>query len=519
MAHIVSDHRVPVPELRRDLSSMVVMTVVIGAVAPLMVGSGVNPTAIGATGITSLPIVYVAVGVLLLLFIPGYLAVSRYLPNPGAFYAITSRVWRALALGVAFVALVAYCALFVGLFGAWGATVAPQAAALTGLPAKPWQAMLAAWLVVTALSLMRVTITGKIVALLLAAEICFVALADAAMFAHPFAGHPQWQSWTLSAPTGPHHGVSALAAAIAAFCICFLGTVGIEGGATTYLETRNGHRTIRRGTIGAAIVIVLLYLATAWATAWAAGDQHLVARAANEQQSLLFNLVRPYLGTAITDAGTVLLDTSIFIGMLSFSLFWSRYAFSMASEGMLPGPVARTRPKAGVPAGAVITLMTVALVAIVIWSLIGWDPLVTLFFYGGTFGGFGIMLLFAISSIAVIGFYLRHPRHRRRDSLWVRLILPGLAAAGLSAAVVSAVAHYDVMLGVAPDNPLRWILPSVYGAILAGALIAGLILRVARRDRYHRIGLGVQAATGVAERPDLADDEDALLDHGQGSRR
>nr|WP_207129582.1 APC family permease [Actinocatenispora comari] len=497
--------------LRRDLTAGEVLAFIIGAMAPLLVTTGVNPTAIGATGLTNLAIVYVVVAIVLLLFIPGYLAVSRLLPNPGAFYAIAARgSSRSIALGAGYVALFAYGALCIAAFGLWGATVAPQVSSLTGLNVRPWQAMLVAWVAVLALGLLRVKITGRVVLILLAAEIAFVTVADLVMFAHPFGGHAQWQSWSVSSLSlsGGHAGAFG-----AAFCICFLGIVGIEGGGTLFLDSRDGHRTIRRGTIAAAMVIVALYLATAWATAWAAGDTHLVARAGAEQQNLLFDLARPYLGPVLTNIGAVLLDTSVFIGMVSFSTFWSRYAYSMASEGLLPAAMARTRPKAGVPAGATLTLMGFALAAIVLWAVTGLDPLVTLFFYGGTFGGFGVMVLFTITSVSVIGFYLRHRRHRQRDSIWVRLIFPGLAAIALTGAVVLAVTHYDLMLGVTADNPLRVVLPAVFGVILVVCGLVGLTMRIVNRGRYDRIGLGVQAATGVAERVDL--DDDALTGAGE----
>ena len=512
MTHTL-DTQIPAARpLRRDLTAVAVLAFIVASMAPLMVNAGVNTTAIATTGLTGLPLVYVVVGVVLVLFIPGYLAATRRLSgSPGAFYAIAARGFsRSVALGAGFIALIAYGALFVGLFGVWGATVAPQLSTLTGLPLHPWHVMVAAWVVVLICGLLRVELTGWVVTVLLAAEIAFVVVADLVMFAHPFGGRPQWHSWDVSQVTAGTNGGFG-----AAFCICFLAIIGIEGGAVLHTESRQGYRTVRRGTTAAAVVIVALYLVSSWAMAWSAGDSHLVARAGSEQTGLLFNLAGPYLGPVITDAGTVLLDTSIFIGMLGFSTFWARYAYAMSREGLLPSGLSRTRPKAGVPAGAIFTLMGLALAVIGLWSLMHWDPLVTLFYWGGTFGGFGIMVLFAITAVSVVGYYARRPHRRRADSIWVRLVLPLLAAVTLIVAVVLAVSNYDVMLGVSSSDPLRWILPGVFAATLIVCAIVGLVLRATRPDAYSRIGLGDDADTGIDERADLDDEHDGAAAGGQ----
>jgi hypothetical protein len=131
-------------------------------------------------------------------------------------------------------------------------------------------------------------------------------------------------------------------------------------------------------------------------------------------------------------------------------------------------------------------------VVIVVYAAAGWDPLVHLFFLAGTGGGYGILLLTTLTAVAVIAYF---HRHRRQDNLWRRAIAPVLSAAGLAAVTWLATDHFDTLLGVAPNAPVRTAIPAAYAAaMLAGAGWA-LILRRTRPHVYARIGLGAKAAT------------------------
>jgi hypothetical protein len=104
-------------------------------------------------------------------------------------------------------------------------------------------------------------------------------------------------------------------------------------------------------------------------------------------------------------------------------------------------------------------------------------------------------VLIAITSFAVIGFFAREPSG---ENAWRRMIAPVLAAVALVIVVILAIANYDTLIGVAPNDPLRWILPGLY--IVAGGL--GLwwarFLRTSRPEAYEMIGRGANAATGIS---------------------
>src|SRR3984893_11819788 len=64
---------------------------VLAGVAPLTGAAGVIPTAYQTTGLTGIPAAFLAIAVILALFAAGYVAMTRYITNSGAFYAFVSR--------------------------------------------------------------------------------------------------------------------------------------------------------------------------------------------------------------------------------------------------------------------------------------------------------------------------------------------------------------------------------------------------------------------------------------------
>jgi len=78
--------------LARDrLGVPAVLSFVLASVAPLTVAAGVIPTAYQTTGLTGIPAAFLAIAVILALFVVGYMAMTRHITNSGAFYAFISR--------------------------------------------------------------------------------------------------------------------------------------------------------------------------------------------------------------------------------------------------------------------------------------------------------------------------------------------------------------------------------------------------------------------------------------------
>src|SRR5258707_2741301 len=176
--------------LARDrLGVPAVLFFVLAGVAPLTVAAGVIPTAYQTTGLTGIPAAFIVIAVILALFAAGYVAMTRHITNSGAFYAFISRgISRVVGVAAALVALLSYSFLQVALYGALGPAAESEAAAHLGVHEPWWRWALAAWAVITVLGLLRVDIAGRVLGVLLSAEIIVILAETIAGLAHPAGG-------------------------------------------------------------------------------------------------------------------------------------------------------------------------------------------------------------------------------------------------------------------------------------------------------------------------------------------
>ncbi len=186
--------------LARDrLGVSAVVFFVMSGVAALTVAAGVVTTAYAVTGLTAIPAAFIAVAVVLGLFSVGYVAMSRHITNAGAFYAFVARgLGRPAGVVAALVALLAYNLLQVGLYGALGPGAASYAADKFNVHAPWWAWALGAWAVVAILGVLRVDLNGRVLAVLLSAEILVVIALTVAGLLRPARGQV---SFATLAPT------------------------------------------------------------------------------------------------------------------------------------------------------------------------------------------------------------------------------------------------------------------------------------------------------------------------------
>ncbi|HEV2376183.1 MAG TPA: APC family permease [Streptosporangiaceae bacterium] len=461
-----------------------VLFFVLAGVAPLTVAAGVIPSAYATTGLAGIPAAFLVVAVILALFATGYVAMTRHITNSGAFYAFISRgLGRVAGVAAALVALLAYSFLQVGLYGAFGPNAASEAAAHLGIHAAWWVWALAAWVVITMLGLLRVDITGAVLGVLLSIEILVILAETISGLTHPALGHLSFATLSPAALTSAGFGTFGVLAVVAV-----LGFVGFEQAPVLAEEARHLRRTIPVATYAALGVIGVVYAGVAWAMAAHTGQAHVVAAAAHQGPGLLFGLG----GTALSQAAQVLFLTSLFAAALAFHNCVWRYIFALGREGVLPAALGRTGTN-NIPKAASLVQSATGLTVIIGYALSGWDPMTRLFFWLGTTGGFGILVLLAVTAVAVIMFFRHDPRG---EGSWARLTAPTLAAVLLAGIVVLAVTHYNTLLGVAPGDPAAWVLPASYAGIAVLGLAWGLVLRTRRPRVYATIGLGPHAVTG-----------------------
>jgi len=461
-----------------------VLFFVLAGVAPLTVAAGVIPTAYQTTGLTGIPAAFVAVALILALFAVGYVAMTRHITNSGAFYAfISNGLGRVAGVAAALMALLSYSCLQVGLYGAFGPGAAAEAAVHLGLHAAWWVWALVAWALIAVLGLLRVDITGWVLGVLLTAEILVIFAETVSGLVHPAGGHIGFGTLSPADLTSAAFGTFGVLAVVAV-----LGFVGFEQAPVLAEEARNARRTVPLATYLALGVIAVVYAGASWAMAVHAGQGSVVAAAAQQGPGLLFGL-----GDGLLSAtAQFLFLTSLFAAALTFHNVVWRYMYALGRENVLPAALGRTGGN-NIPKTASLVQSATGLAVICAYAAAGWQPMTKLFFWLGTTGGFGILVLLALTAIAVIAFFARDAHG---EGAWCRLIAPALAAILLALIVVLAVLNYSTLLGVGRGDAAAWAFPASYAAVGLVGLTWGVMLKIRRPRVYSTIGLGAHAATG-----------------------
>jgi amino acid transporter len=469
---------------KNRLGTLAIAGFILSATAPVAAVAGIIPTGYATTGILGIPLAILLIGVVLALFSVGFTAMSRRISNAGAFYAYVAQgIGKPLGVATAVVATLAYNLLQVGFYGAFGAAVMPLFNPRLGIAVPWWAWALGAWAVVAVLGVKRIDLNGHILSALMVMEIMLIAIFDFFNAAQSPEGSVSFAAFEPSALLVP--GAGAL------FVIAITGFVGFEASAIFSEEARDPVRTVPRATYLCLAVTAVVYSLSAWAMTVATGPNRITAVATRDGSETIFNLADANIGPGWSTLGHILFATSVFAAMVSYHNAVGRYTFALGRENVLPAVFGTTTRK-GAPKWGSLTQSIIGLAVIVGYALAGLDPLVQLFFWCGTTGGFGVLLLLTITSAAVIGYHLRHGG----ANLWRGVFAPILALVALAFIAETAATNFATLLGISAESPLGWIFPSSYLLAAGAGLIWAGVLRRTRPGVYRTIGLGANSVTG-----------------------
>ncbi|MEV0587040.1 APC family permease [Nonomuraea sp. NPDC050310] len=457
---------------------------VMSAAAPLTVVGGVVPSAIAGTGIIGLPIAFIAVGLVLALFSVGYVAMARHMANAGAFYTYISHgLGRPAGVAAAWLAMVAYNGLAVGAFFMLGVQASGLLESWIGLQI-PWGVIaLLAWLLVAVLGVLRVDVNGKLLAVLLTAEVAVILLFNLGDLLNPSA-----EGLTFAAAS-PSLLFSEGAAAL--IVIGTLGFVGFESAVVFSEESREPRRTVPLATYSSIAIIAVLYALSTWALSVATGPGNLVKFATDNSAETVFVLAGAQFGSVVVDIAKVLFITSLLAASISFHNTIARYLFALGRERILPAAFGRTSVRTGAPQAGSLAQSGVALLIILAVMFFQGDPIVA-FFVGGATGGAGVLVLLFATAVAIVLFFLRD---HRGEGVGHRLVAPVSAAIILGVMAYVGITSFDVILGLGPDHPMVTVVPIVYAGVVVLGVVWALVLRSTNPQVYAQIGLGAKAGT------------------------
>jgi amino acid transporter len=461
--------------------SIVFFTVAAGA--PATIVGGVSASGFAVAGTPGVPLGYLAVALVVGAFAIGYVTMSRHVDNAGAFYAyIAKGLGGTTGTGAGAVAVVSYLMILAGLVGGFGVGAADLTERFTGLAVAWWWFSAAAILLVAALGVQRIDVNGRVLALLLLAEVTVLVVFDVAFVAAPAPGGVGFGS------LNPAVLVTGSAGSI--LLIAFTGFIGFAN-LTVLAQQARDPRTVIRAAYLSLLVISALFGVSTWAITEAAGPGEVVAAADRHSTRLLFVLAAERLPAALVDLGNALYLTSLLAAALAFHHVCARYLFALGREGIGPAWWARTSTRTAAPVAGSLIATGAASVAVLATGALGLDPAVHLFFWGATTGALGVLLLVLLTSIAVVGYFRRVGGNGY--GAWPTTIAPTAASVLLAVVLVLAVSSYGTTLGVGPGHALGWVVPSGLAVVFTLGLVWGVVLKHARPEIYARVGLGARA--------------------------
>jgi amino acid transporter len=480
---------------RGKLTVLTVILMVIAAAAPFTVIAGGATAGWAVTGVLGIPVAYIAMAAALGIFSVGYTEMSRHIVNSGAFYAYVAQgLGRVTGLGAAGVAVAAYNFMQIGLYGGFGVVASGFLKEPIGVDVPWWACAGVAWAVIALLGVMSIEFSGILLGVLLGAEVLIALVFSVVEVVHPAGGAVSFDtlnpSQLFSAGTG-----AALATAVAGF-------VGFESTAVYSEETRNARRNIPRATYLSLIIIGLLYAFCSWAMSVAAGPANIIGQSTEHGSETMFVLVGPHLAQIWLYLGHGLFITSLFAALLAFHNTAARYTFALGRERVLPSWFGMTGRRWRAPLWGSITQTLLALAVLVVFAATKVDPFVYLFFWWTVTGGFGVLILMTVTSLAVVVYFARH-----RDGdlaqvpAWRRFVAPVIGFLILLAVLAVTVQEFDTLLGVSADDKARWLFPAIFAA--AAVIGAGwaAVLRATRPTVFRGIGQGA-SADPLAGEPD-----------------
>lgn len=461
--------------LQGHMGTAALVFTVLAVAAPLASVNGVGPIVIGFAG-SAAPFAFLIATGILLAFAAGLATMSRYVPNPGAFYAyVTSGLGRPAGLGGAFLAVFAYWLMTTASYAYLGSATNRLITGFGGPEIAWYWYQIAGWALVGVIGYLNVELSAKVLTVVMVLEVAIVVVFDAAVALRGGAAG-------LSAPL-PHSEVFSSGSIGIAVLFCVLCFIGFESTAIFREEAKDPEKTVPRAMYLSVILIGVFYAVSVAFTILAYGQDEAGTVAAENAAGMFGDALGTYVAPVFMDICAILLVNSVFASQIALQNMLSRYLYSLGNDGVLPKALGKAHPKHRSPYRA--SLVVSAMVAVLAFPFMftSDEPMM---FYGKMVGvgTYAIAVLMLLASVAVLVFFRRNPNSEA--SVVKTTVAPVIAILGFSVVVYLATTNIDLISGVTGGLAVAVIILT-FATVVAGIVLAS-IYRTKRPDVYRRIG-------------------------------
>lgn len=468
-------------QLRRNALGVAAITFfVVSAAAPLTAVAGGFPIAMLLGNGAGVPAATVVVMAILLVFSVGYTAMARHISNAGSFYAFTARGLGGVAGGAAaYIAVLAYNTMQMGLYGLFGAVTAGTFANFTGID-SPWYVWsLAAWAIVGIMGYRQIDLSAKVLGLLVILEYVVVLVLDLAIVGTGGgAGHNSLYSFTPTAFFGGSWVIGML--------LCFASFMGFEATTIYGEEAKDPSRTVPRATYLSVVVIGVFYAFTSWCMVNGTGPDKLmeVLGGLKDPTTFIYTLSDQFVSPRLTAVMSLLFISSVFAALLAFHNAAARYFYVLGREGLLPASLGRTHDQHQSPHIGSVLQSIAALLVVLAFVVFGQDPVLALFTWLTNLATLSVITLMALVSFSVVVFFKREAN--LAPSAFKGTLAPIVAGIVLAIIAILVFVNFKDLTGAAPSLAYGLTSLVLVAAILGGTAAARLKSSDSRR--YAELG-------------------------------
>src|SRR5690625_2418659 len=267
-------------------------------------------------------------------------------------------------------------------------------AAFTGIELPWWLITAVMLLIVGLLGYRKIDLSAQVLGVVLVLEIIAVVALDVGVLASGRELTAAPFSLTEALSGAPGLGL----------LFALLGFFGFEAPAVFRGEARDPLRTIPRATYIAVLLIGVLYTVSSWLVVSGLGEGRAVAASVADPDGVIVALAREVVGPIVADVVQVLVVTSMFACMLAFHNIVTRYLFTLGRRGVLPVSLGAVHPTRRAPSHASLWVsgLTTAIVLVSVVAML--DPVTQIYTWYSGAGAVGVILMMALTSVAVVRF-------------------------------------------------------------------------------------------------------------------
>ncbi len=462
--------------LPRQMGTLAVVLTVMAYVSPLAGVAGYVPLVIGYGNGLGAPLMFLAAGLVLLLFSVGYTTIVRRVPRPGAFYAyISAGLGRRIGLGAGSVTATYYLLSQVSFYFFGSVTMQSVANSGLGIDLPYWVYLVAFMAVVSFCTYRGMDFNVRVVGIIVALEVVIILVFNVATLVRGGpSGYPT-ETFTLDAFTSGPIAVAAL------FAINLFS--GFETTAVYREEVRDPGRTIPRATYTLVVVMCVFNALAAWCLITALGGDAAVATTAADPAGSFTTALAYAMGNTFTHIVSALLVTSLVASQISIANASSRYLYSFGVDRVLPSQLSAVHRRHGSPYRAALVNLAIVASVVALIMIIGTAPAEVYVVFSGVviFAFEGLMLLV---SLAVVVHFAR--TGRQGESVWKVVVAPVLSAGIFGWLIVFTARRAELLLG--EPTALAPILFVLIGMVFVVGVAYASWQAVRRPERYYRIG-------------------------------